>query len=159
MPRRYTMPEGLFLPSGAGQLVPMRGNELVFKAKGARPAGGPTLYEFLAAPGFSTGDHIHTKIEEMFYVIEGEFSIRVGDEVVRAKPGDYAIAPPGVPHGFGNPGDVAAKLISVISPGNVFERYFEELGEILSKPGAPDVAGIAALRARYDTEEVSPLTA
>jgi mannose-6-phosphate isomerase-like protein (cupin superfamily) len=153
------MTDGFFLPSGAGQLVSMRGTELVFKAKGARPAGGPTFYEFLAAPGFSTGDQIHGRIEEIFYVIEGEVQIRIGDEVVRAKPGDCAIVPPGVPHGFGNPGNIPAKMVTVISPGNVHERYFEELGEILAKPGAPDVSAIAALRARYDTEQVSPLTA
>ena|SRR5437762_13492184 len=34
-----------------------------------------SLFEFTVAPGFNTGAHYHTKIEEIFYVIEGEISI------------------------------------------------------------------------------------
>ena len=34
-----------------------------------------------------------------------------------------------------------------------------ELAEILAKPGAPDVQAISELRQRYDTQQVSPLTA
>ena len=40
----------------------------------------------------------------------------------------------------------------------VRERYFEELAAILAKPGSPDVQAIAALRKRYDTEQVSALS-
>jgi hypothetical protein len=40
----------------------------------------------------------------------------------------------------------------------VHERYFEELAEILAKPGPPDVGAVSALRQRYDTEQVSPLS-
>ena len=67
--------------------------------------------------------------------------------------------PPGVPHGFGNPTDGTSKMVLLISPAAVHERYFEELAEILANPGAPDIQAISALRQRYDTEQVSPLTA
>ena len=30
-----------------------------------------SLFEFSIAPGFNTGAHYHTKIEELFYVLEG----------------------------------------------------------------------------------------
>jgi hypothetical protein len=45
-----------------------------------------------------------------------------------------------------------------LASAGVHERYFEELTEILSKPGQPEVQAIADLRKRYDTEQVSALT-
>ncbi len=151
--------EAIVLQSGGGKTLSLRGTEITYKAEGERPGGGPTFFELTAAPGFNTGDHIHSKIEEIFYVVEGEFQIRAGDRLISAHSGDFVLVPPGVPHGFGNPSDSPAKLVLVISPAAVHERYFEELAEILAKPGSPDIQAISELRQRYDTEDVPPLSA
>ena len=84
--------------------------------------------------------------------------IRAGDRMLRAGPGDFVLIPPGVPHSFG-PADGPAKMVLLISPAGVHERYFEQLAELLARPGPPDVQAIGELRKRYDTEQVSPLTA
>lgn len=151
--------EAILLHAGEGKTLTLRGTRIAYKAAGERPGGGPTFLEFAAAPGFGTGDHVHSKIEEIFYVVEGEFQIRAGDRTLRARPGDFVLVPPGVAHGFGNPTSGPAKMVIVISPAAVHERYFEELAEILAKPGPPDIQAISQLRARYDTQQVSPLTA
>jgi len=49
-------------------------------------------------------------------------------------------------------------MVLRISPAGVHERYFEEPAAILAKPGPPDIQAIAALRKRYDMEQVSPLS-
>ena len=152
--------EAIVLEGGtAGRTVSLRGTEVQYKAEGARPGGGPTFLEFHPAPGFSTGDHVHASIEEIFYVVEGEVQVRVGDRTLRARPGDFVLVPPGVAHGFGNAGHAPAKMLLLISPAGVHEKYFEELAALLREPGPPDMAAIGALRKRYDTEQVSPLTA
>ena len=89
--------EAIVIQAGQGEALSLRGTQVAYKAEGQRPAGGPTFLEFTAAPGFNTGDHIHSQIEEIFYVVEGEFQIRAGDRVLRAKPGDFVLVPPGVP--------------------------------------------------------------
>lgn len=150
--------EAIVIQAGEGKALSLRGTQVAYKAEGERPGGGPTFLEFTAAPGFSTGDHVHTRIEEIFYVVEGEFQIRTGEKTLRAKPGDFVLVPPGVPHGFGNPESGPAKMVLLISPAGVHERYFEELAELLANPGAPDIQAIAELRQRYDTQQVSPLT-
>ena len=150
--------EAIIIQAGEGKALSLRGTEVAYKAEGDRPGGGPTFLEFTAAPGFSTGDHVHSRIEEIFYVVEGQFQIRAGDRMLRAGPGDFVLVPPGVPHGFGNPDGGPAKMVLLISPAGVHERYFEELAELLAKPGPPDIRAIAELRKRYDTEQVSPLT-
>lgn len=150
--------EHLYLPPGEGESVSLRGTRVVFKATGERDPGGPTVIEFVAAPGFSTGDHVHTKVEEIFYVVEGEFNIRAGDWSGRVGPGNFVQVPPTVAHGFGNPGSEPATLLLIISPAVIHEEYFRELAAILTNPGPPDAAAIAELRKRYDTVQVSPLT-
>ena len=150
--------EAIVIRANEGKALSLRGTQVAYKAEGERPGGGPTVLEFTAAPGFGTGDHVHSRLEEIFYIIEGEFQIRAGDKMLRAKAGDFVLVPPGVPHGFANPGGGPAKMVLVISPAGAHEHYFEELAELLAKPGAPDAEAIAELRSRYDTEQVSPLT-
>lgn len=149
----------IHLPAGKGERVSLRGTEVVFKAVGEREGGGPTVLEFIAAPGFSTGDHFHTKVEEIFYVIDGDFNFRVGDWSGRVGRGHVVRIPPHVPHGFGNAGAAPATVLVLISPAGVHEDYFRELSAILAVPGPPDAAAIAALRERYDTVQVTALAA
>jgi hypothetical protein len=66
--------------------------------------------------------------------------------------------PPGMAHGFSNPTAAPAKLLLVMDPAE-FDGYFVELAEILARSGPVDSNAIAALRARYDTEQLSPLIA
>ena len=151
--------EAIVLRAGEGRTVALRGTGVAYKAEGARVAGGPTFLEFSVAPGFSTGDHVHSAIEEIFYVVEGRVQIRVGEQLLEANVGDFFLVPPGVAHGFGSLGGEPAKIVLVISPAAAHERYFEELARLLSKPGQPDGQAIAELRQRFDTTQVSPLTA
>ena len=90
---------------------------------------------------------------------EVKFIARGAGYTLRAKPGDFVLVPPGVPHGFANPVGDPATMVLLISSAAVHERYFEELAAILAKPGPPDIQAIAALHKRYDTEQVSPLRA
>lgn len=149
--------EQLYLPPGEGEKESLRATEVIFKATGGREAGGPTVIEFIAAPGFNTGDHVHSAIEELFYIIEGEITIRAGEWSGRVGPGSFVRVPPHTAHGFGNPGSAPATLLLIISPAGVHEEYFRELAAILAHPGAPDSGAIAELRNRYDTQQLSGL--
>lgn len=151
--------EQLYLAPGAGEVLALRGTEAVFKVAGEREGAGPTVMEWIVAPGFSTGDHVHSKVEEIFYVVDGELTIRVGDWAGQVGEGGFARVPPGTAHGFGNPGNAPATMLLIISPAAIHEDYFRELAALLARPGAPDAAAIAELRARYDTVQVSALTA
>jgi len=147
----------VLLAAGEGNSVSLRGTEVIFKVRGDQ-ADGASCLEFAAAPGFDTGFHVHGKLEETFYVLEGEFQLSAGDQVRRAQPGSVMFVPPGVPHCFSNPTDAPARLLLVMSPSG-FDRYFTELAEILACSGPPDSEAIAALRRKYDTEQLSSLLA
>ena len=71
--------------------------------------------------------------------------------MIYGEPGDLIFKPRGQWHTFWNAGDRPARLLEIISPAG-FERYFEELIELLGGTGPSDPAQIAALAARYGLE-------
>ena len=147
--------EGILLQPGEAQGVSLRGTQVDFLVT-AEHAKGCSVFEFSVAPGFDTGAHYHTKIEEIFYVLKGELTLRAGDRVVQGGPGTFVFVPIGAAHSFGNPGSSPARMLLVTAPPG-HERYFEELSALLAQGGPPDPEAIAALRRKYDTVQVSTL--
>ncbi|MEE1757465.1 cupin domain-containing protein [Streptomyces sp. SP18CS02] len=168
------VPDGLLVPTGHGRTLRTPAQEVTFKVTGEHSRAASS-FEVVVPPGFDVGAHVHTRSEELFYVLEGELDVlafepRVrsaddwrhwespaGRRSVRATPGTVIVVPPGCPHAFANRTDTPAKMFFQASPPPDHERYFEELLGILDAGGSPDHAAIAALRARYDIEQLTPL--
>ena len=148
--------EALIHEPEAGETLSLRGTKVRILSTAATSVGAST-FEFVAAPGWDTGSHVHSKIEEQFYVIDGEMELRAGDRLIVGRPGAFVTVPTGVPHAFANRAERPARMLLVATPPG-HERYFAGLAEILSRAGAPDPDEIAALRARFDTTQVSPLS-
>jgi mannose-6-phosphate isomerase-like protein (cupin superfamily) len=145
------------LEAGQGRSVWLRGTQVEFKVESDRAAGA-SLTEWEAVPGFDTGLHVHERLEETWYVLDGELEFRVGDETFTAAAGATVFVPPRVPHAFANRSASAARFLLTTSPSG-HDRYFEELAAILSVEGPPDPQAIAELRRRYDTEQIETLVA
>src|SRR3954452_22670549 len=95
--------------------------------------------------------HTHRNEDEYSYVLEGVIGVELGGETVEAAAGSLVCKPRGIPHAFWNPTDVPARILELIVPGG-FERYFAELGDILARPGPPDLAALAGVAARYELD-------
>jgi oxalate decarboxylase/phosphoglucose isomerase-like protein (cupin superfamily) len=165
---------GLYVPTGAGRTVRTAAHEVTFKVTGEHSRAASS-FEVLVPPGFDVGAHVHTRSEELFYVLEGELDVLAfepvvrtpddwrhwrsasGRQVVRAGRGTVIVVPPGCPHAFANRTGEPAKMFFQSSPPPDHERYFEELLDILTAGGEPDGAAIAELRRRYDIEQLTPL--
>jgi uncharacterized cupin superfamily protein len=148
--------EAMILEPEGGETLSLRGNTVRLLSTAATSIGAST-FEFLAQPGWDTGSHLHSRIEEQFYVLDGEMELRAGDRLITGRAGTFVSVPQGVAHAFANRSDRPARLLLVATPPG-HERYFAELAEILSREGAPDPAEIADLRARFDTTQVSSLS-
>ncbi|MFI5686908.1 cupin domain-containing protein [Streptomyces sp. NPDC051636] len=169
-----TATEGLLVPPGHGRVVQTPAQRVTFKVTGMHSRMAST-FEVEVPPGFDVGAHVHTRSEELFYVLEGELDVLAfeprirtpdnwrkwesssGSRVVRATPGTVIVVPPGCPHAFANPTDAPAKMFFQASPPPDHELYFEELLEILGNGGPPDQQAIEELRAKYDIEQLTPL--
>jgi len=73
--------EGILLQPGEAQGVSLGGTQVDFLVTGEH-AKGCSVFEFSVDPGFDTGAHYHTKIEEIFYVLEGRGTTEIwsGDD-------------------------------------------------------------------------------
>ena len=120
-----------------------------FMAWAAETGGGFSLVEHPMAPrALAAPLHRHTHEDEYSYVLEGRMGADLGGEVVYAEPGDLVFKPRGQWHAFWNAGDERCRILEVISPGG-FERYFEELVDLGTRPTPEAVSAIAA---RYGLE-------
>jgi mannose-6-phosphate isomerase-like protein (cupin superfamily) len=137
-----------------GRSLAAVGTSVLLKTVAADTGRRWTMYEYTAAPGFAgPPPHWHKQTDEAFFVLEGTIRFEVDAESVDAQPGAYARVPPRVVHRFSNPSDEQAQFIGLIVPGG-FEKYWEELGEMMAKePSSPpaDMGPVMALMAKYDT--------
>jgi len=77
------------------------------------PASGPPL-------------HLHPTHGEGFYVLAGELTVQLGEEIVTGGPGTWVFAPPDTPHTLANLTDQEVRLLCVFAPAG-FERRFERI--------------------------------
>lgn len=134
---------------------------LTFKATSEQTGGRMWAKELLAERGMATPVHRHTREDEAFYVLDGEVSVYVGDQVVRAGEGAFLWAPREVPHAFCVE-SARARLLVVSTPGG-FERFFFDTGEPAAAPTvpppateAPDLDALVAALAGYGVSVVGP---
>jgi mannose-6-phosphate isomerase-like protein (cupin superfamily) len=73
--------------------------------------------------------HYHYAQDEWWYIISGEYLIKVGDETFHAKAGDCVFGPRGVPHTFAKVGDAESKLIMLFQPAGKMEDWFNLVNE------------------------------
>ncbi|MEA2171942.1 MAG: hypothetical protein QOF76_5242 [Solirubrobacteraceae bacterium] len=145
------------LSAGEGDSVSLRGTAVTFKVKSDQ-AEGMSCTEWVAAPGFDTGLHVHERLEETWYILDGQLEFRLGEETFDASTGACVFVAPQVPHAFANRGQAPARFLLMTSP-STHDGYFIELAEILARSGPPDSDAIAALRTKYDTRQLSALVA
>jgi len=69
--------------------------------------------------------HVHRRHSDLFYVLDGELTVRLGteDEGVVVSAGTLARVPPLVVHGFRNGSDADARYLNLHAPGEEFADY------------------------------------
>ena len=76
-----------------------------------------TLAEARLPAGGSTTPHHHLRTEEIYYILEGQGSMRIGQEVQPVGPGDAIAIPPGVFHQITNIGPCVLRFLCCCAPG------------------------------------------
>ena len=145
---------GIEIPGGGAQVGPgKRGDEAMIAQTGLtifRPTAEKPAYwladhrmtplisgeqtnsayaalEVFVVPGGGPPPHIHHAESELFYVLEGDLTIRAGDQAVRGGPGACVHVPSGTVHTFKNEGSTPARMLVVYEPAG-FEQYFSAVG-------------------------------
>ncbi len=95
-----------------GAKVDLGGLGVDFKIWGEATRGGISVVEHPMEPGRLVPAHVHHDEDELSYILEGTFGVKVGEEIAEAGPGSYVFKPRGVAHTFWNPGPAPARLIA-----------------------------------------------
>ena len=137
---------------GAGEGTVHRtpfGDTLAWKA-GDAETGGYSLHERTAPPSAESTPHVHHRVSEAFYLIDGEMEFEVAERKFVVGPGTFVLAPAGTPHAWRNAGGRDARVLVLFAPG-VDYGYFEELDRLTrsASGGRPDPRELLALAEKY----------
>jgi quercetin dioxygenase-like cupin family protein len=80
------------------------------------------LVEAMLAPGTEPPPHVHTREDELFYVLEGEFDAYVGEKAFNVKAGECVFMPRLKPHAFviRSP---QLRLLALFTPAGLEEAF------------------------------------
>jgi len=111
------------IPPGGGEIVGDSADRRV-EILSDDPAINATLSRF--GPGREgAGLHVHHRHSDLFYVLEGELTVRLGpeDRQVTVPAGSVARVPPDVVHGFRNATGAQLRYLNFHVPGQRFADY------------------------------------
>src|SRR5689334_12092773 len=74
------------------------GELITILASAEQTAGAFGLMESVLARGAEPPPHVHHREDESFFVLEGDLTVRVGDDPFNATPGSFVFCPRDVPH-------------------------------------------------------------
>lgn len=125
-----TVSKGVVVPPGGGKhLAEASGQVVSMKLFGRDTAESVTLFE-QAVPAGSRNSwlHLHRDSDEIAWVLEGEFTFRIGETVTTGGPGTCAFMPRNVPHAWMNSGDRPGRVVFLYTPA-IAGRFVEEMVE------------------------------
>jgi len=143
-----------------GEAIWFLHSRITVKATAAETGGGFGLVESVIPPGFSPPFHVHHREDESFYVLEGELTMRCGEEEFAAHAGSFFFLPRDVPHSFVVEGDTPARMLTLLTPGGG-EGFFVDVsrpaeGDGLPPVGPVDVDALRRIGEQYGDEIVGP---
>ena len=73
--------------------------------------------------------HLHHEQDEWFYVIKGEFIVKVGEDTFNLNVGDSAYAPRKIPHAFAKINEGEGQVLVLFQPAGSIEDFFEQMSK------------------------------
>jgi quercetin dioxygenase-like cupin family protein len=154
-----TQQDAYSLAAGEGDARWVMGELDTIKATAAQTGGLFGLKESKAPRGSGPPLHVHEHEDEACYVLEGEVTFFVGEDVIPASTGAWVYLPRRIPHSLRIESGEARTLWLVVPGG--FESFFVDTfpaavdGGSPSK-GSPDLGQLAEAAERYDVTMLGP---
>jgi len=134
---RYREDKGFKVDAGKDRfdksIAPFEGDVFYTKVSTKDTDGGMYVFESTRLKEGGPILHTHYDTDEFWYILQGEFLIKVGDTTYNAKAGDLVFGPRMVPHTFAKIGKGEAKVIICHQPAGKMEEYFKKLSEGVAK--------------------------
>ena len=148
--------------NAVGRVFSVVGDRNHILVTGEESGGAFAMIEILVPPQHGPPPHVHHREDEVFYVLEGEFTFTVAGQTIHATTGQTLYGKRDVPHTFQNTGNQSGRMLVVVAPAGL-EKFFAEIGTPLASPqSAPveptpaDFERLLAAAPRYGLEIIVP---
>jgi len=130
---------GIVVQPGQGPVLNFTpGRSIVLKLLGGETGDSIMMFEETIPAGTKSTFHLHHDSDEVAYVLSGEVTFKIGDEVTVGGPGTCAFMPRDVPHAWKSTGAETGRVLFLYTPakaGGLLEeqqrtgRKLAEIGE------------------------------
>ncbi len=140
--------KGFKIPAGEGRLhghIALQGvnnNILDVKVSGSDTNGDLAIFEQTSlSMGKGTPLHVHHYQDEIFYVMEGEYRFRVGEDTYTLTKGDSIFLPRTVPHAWTQVSPLG-KMNVIVQPAGKLEEFFLSVAALDHEPSNEEIKKI-----------------
>jgi quercetin dioxygenase-like cupin family protein len=105
---------GIVVPPGQNPVSASRSFSL--KLRGGETGDSIMMFEETIPAGTKSTLHLHHDSDEVAYVLSGEVTFKIGDEVTVGGPGTCAFMPRGVPHAWKSTGAETGQVLFLYTP-------------------------------------------
>ena len=150
-----TARSGELITPGEGKTFPVGDSRITIKVRTDDTGQKYEIIEATLPAGFDSPPHVHQRMEQAFYVLEGEVEFKLDEQAVRARAGGLVRVPAGVSHAFSNRTRAWGKMLQVHT-GGALEQMFEELARAFPTGTPIDRERMGAIMLRYDQIPAAP---
>jgi quercetin dioxygenase-like cupin family protein len=125
-----TATKGFVVAPGGGRHLgsPTPGRSFALKLLGGETGESIMMFEETLPAGTASLFHLHHDSDEVAWVLAGEFTFKIGDEVTVGGPGTCAFMPREVRHAWKNTGGETGRVLFLYTPAAA-GGLIEELSE------------------------------
>lgn len=131
------------------------GEETLVKVSGQDSDGTLAFFHLVAPPMSGPPRHVHTREDELFYVLEGELVFELDGERHTVRASDTVYLRRGVVHAYQNFTTSDARLLIATTPGE-FSGFFVELSAATPLGGLPAPDLLDAISTKYGITMLGP---
>src|SRR5229473_2554399 len=145
--------QGIVVPPGQDPVSP--GRSFALKLRGGETGNSIMMFEEIVPVGTKSTFHLHRDSDEVAYVLAGEITFMIGDEVTVGGPGTCAFMPRGVPHAWKSTGAETGRVLFLYTPARA-GGLIEEQQRTGRKFGSMDERELADILQRHGWELLGP---
>ena len=135
--KKYRVQTGFLVNAGRSRtekpITLFEGDTFLTKVSSSDSDGDIYVYESSRVKEGGPAHHYHFSQDEWWYVLEGEFLIKIGDDTYHTKTGDSVFGPRMVPHSFAKIGEGNGRLLQFFQPAGNMEDFFTQVSQGATK--------------------------
>ncbi|HEX3731006.1 MAG TPA: cupin domain-containing protein [Opitutaceae bacterium] len=113
-----------------GEELHIMGGKFDLKVSTQDSGGDLLIYDTTRLQRGGPALHRHFRQDEWFYILRGEFIVKVGEDTLRLGPGDSAFAPRMIPHAWAMVSEGPGQVLVLFQPAGSMEDFFHAMSRL-----------------------------